>query len=281
MSGSKAKTPKYNIQDSIYTQNLGVDSSLGNMSLRKNNDGSYSKVYTDSANDVLRNSLISQGLGALSLDPTAATNAYYNQATRLLEPRMDRARDRLDENLINRGIAVGNSQYSTAMGDLQDSQNSMLANIADQAIFRGQDYLGGQIGNINSLSGSRDIGLLAGMGGSNNAYDNQYQANAQRAQERAAGNQAMLKGIGDLAGAGIGALAMLSDERLKENLVKVGKLDNGLNVYVGNYRSETGLDTTPQLFLIAQEVQEIIPEAVIENKEGYLMVDYIKAVGDK
>jgi hypothetical protein len=83
------------------------------------------------------------------------------------------------------------------------------------------------------------------------------------------------------AGATIGAAALMaSDKRLKENLKPVGKLDNGLKVYVGNYKEETGLDTTPQLFLLAQEVEKKNPDAVVE-KGCYLAVNYKKAVEKK
>ena len=69
---------------------------------------------------------------------------------------------------------------------------------------------------------------------------------------------------------------LFSDKCLKENLKPVGKLNNGLKVYVGNYKKETGLDTTPQLFLLAQEVKEKHPEAV-GKKFGALTVNYKKA----
>jgi len=203
--GGKETTPVYDMDRAMKTQNVGVASSLGNMSLRKNADGSYSRVFEDSEADTKRNNLINQGLGALSLDPTEAEDAYYNSAARLLTPQFDRQRDRLDESLINRGIGVGNSQYTTAMGDLEDSQNTTLKNLADEAVFQGQNLIGTKVGNINSLSGGRDIGLLAGMGSTNNAYDNYYQSLVQRANEKAAGSNSMMGTIGTLAGAGIGA----------------------------------------------------------------------------
>lgn len=110
-------------------------------------------------------------------------------------------------------------------------------------------------------------------------YDTQI-ANAKRA-ERAArkqGKNALWGGIAQT-GATIGALAVFSDERLKENLTPVGKADNGLTIYIGNYTKESGLDDgKPHLFLIAQEVQKIRPDAVVETESGYLAVDYIKAL---
>lgn len=105
-------------------------------------------------------------------------------------------------------------------------------------------------------------------------------ANAYRAEKAAKkqGKNALWGGIAQTAGT-IGALAIFSDERLKENLTPVGKADNGLTIYIGNYTEESGLDDgKPHLFLIAQEVQKICPDAVVETESGYLAVDYIKAL---
>ena len=262
--------PKYNQDKSAMTSQYGVQSDLGNVGVIKNADGTYSKNYTSSANDQARNSLISQGLGSLSLDPTAVQDAYYNQATRLLNNQFDQQRRTADTNLINRGIQTGTEQYNQVMGDLQDRQNSTLQDIANQAVYMGDQNIGQKIGNINSLGAGRDIFALTGMGGQNDAYNDYYQSKVYNDAMRNQRNSNIMSTLG-----AIGGLAF-SDKRLKENLEPVGKLNNGLKVYVGNYKKETGLDTTPQLFLLAQEVQKKHPEAV-SKKLGALAVDYKKA----
>lgn len=265
--------PKYSQDKGAMTSQYGVQSDLGNMSVVKNADGTYSKKYTSSANDVARNNLISQGLGGLTLDPTQTQQAYYDQATRLLNNQFDQQRRTADTNLINRGIQTGTEQYNQVMGDLQDRQNATLQDIANQAVYMGDQNIGQKIGNINSLSGGRDIYGVASLGGSNDAYNNAYQGSVYNEAQRQQRNQNIMNAVGSLAGAGFA----LSDKRLKENLKPVGKLNNGLKVYVGNYKKETGLDTTPQLFLLAQEVQKKKPEAV-GKKFGALAVNYKKAV---
>lgn len=269
-------SPKYSQDQSALTQQYGVISDLGNVNLVKNADGTYSKKYTSSEIDNMRNSLAREGLGAVTLDPQREEQAYYDRATRLLNDAYNRQYQNTDEALINRGIQTGTKQYNQVMGDLQNKQLGALSDLANQAIFAGQGYTSGQIGNINALTGGRDVYALPSMGGSNSSYDNLY--NAQQYRYNTQQNQ-----MNNLinAGASIGAAAMLaSDKRLKENLKPVGKLENGLKVYLGNYKKETGLDTTPQLFLIAQEVEKKIPEAVGE-KDGYLAVDYEKATEKK
>lgn len=118
-----------------------------------------------------------------------------------------------------------------------------------------------------------------------NAIESNYNtqiANAKRAEEaaRKQGRNSLFGGIAQMAGTAVaGGLMLFSDKRLKENLTPVGKADNGLTIYIGNYTKESGLDDgKPHLFLIAQEVQKIRPDAVVETESGYLAVDYIKAL---
>jgi hypothetical protein len=267
--------PKYDQDQSALTQQYGVISDLGNLNLVKNADGTYSKKFTSSEIDNMRNALAREGLGAVTLDPQRETQAYYDRATRLLNDAYDRQLANTDEALINRGIQTGTKQYNQVMGDVQNNQLGALSDLANQAIFAGQGYTLGQIGNVNALTGARDINLVNSMGGANKAYDNAYEA-------KQYAHQARTNAMNNLLGAGskLGAAYMLSDKRAKENLKPVGKLDNGLKVYVGNYKEETGLDTTPQLFLLAQEVEKKNPDAVGE-KGGYLAVNYKKAVEKK
>lgn len=265
--------PKYSQDKSALTQQYGVISDLGNVDLVKNADGTYSKKYTLSDIDTTRNALAREGLGAITLDPQSQEQAYYDRATRLLNDAYNRQYQNTDEALINRGIQTGTKQYNQVMGDLQNNQLGALSDLANQAVFAGQDYTSGQIGNVNALTGGRDVYALSGMGGSNNSYDSAYAGKQYNEQMRQQRNQNIKNAIGAAAFA-------FSDKQLKENLKKVGTLDNGLKVYVGNYKKETGLDTKPQLFLIAQEVEKKNPDAVVE-KDGYLAVNYKKATENK
>lgn len=274
-----SKGPKYNETQSALKQQYGVISDLGNVDTVKNADGTYSRKYTSSDIDKQRNALASEGLGAVTLDPQREEQAYYDRATRLLNDAYDRQYKNTDEALINRGIQTGTKQYDQVMGDLQNNQLGALSDLANQAVFAGQAYTGGQIGNVNSLTGNRDVYALSGMGGQNNAYDSAYSGKVYNDLLTRQRNANVVQGLIETPATGFSSFtnSFFSDKRLKENLKKVGTLDNGLNVYEGNYKKETGLDTRPQLFLIAQEVKKKNPDAVTKV-DGYLAVDYSKAV---
>ena len=68
-------------------------------------------------------------------------------------------------------------------------------------------------------------------------------------------------------------LALTSDIRVKENISQVGSLDNGLPVYLFNYKG----NKTPQIGLMAQDVEKVNKDAVVEI-DGIKRVYYGKAV---
>lgn len=111
----------------------------------------------------------------------------------------------------------------------------------------------GGIGTIQTGLGQQISGLTG-------VLSNQTQARAQN-----------MEVLGALIGAG-GAAASSSDERLKTNVVLVGKdAATGLNLYEFAYISDP---ERRYVGVMAQEVQQVRPEAVVEDKFGYLAVRY-------
>ena len=63
---------------------------------------------------------------------------------------------------------------------------------------------------------------------------------------------------------------VFSDRRLKRDIAKVGRLDNGLNLYRYRYL----WSDTVYVGVMAQEVALLMPEAVLRGSDGFLRVDY-------
>ena len=88
-------------------------------------------------------------------------------------------------------------------------------------------------------------------------------------------------GTGDILGtaAQLAATYMMmpgSDERMKEDIKFVGK-EKGHNIYTWNWKDEAkqmGWDKFPTIGVLAQEVMKYMPEAVMEDENGYYRVNY-------
>lgn len=144
---------------------------------------------------------------------------------------------------------------------------------------------GGQVTNpaaqFSQMPGVNVGGVdYAGLVGQN--YQGQVAASNAAAQQQ----NAMMGGLFGLGGSLLGAAGnaggfgslfsgIFSDRRLKENVERVGKTDDGQNIYAYNYKG----DDTPQIGLMAQEVEKRNPDAVREHPSGYKMVDYGRALG--
>ena len=134
----------------------------------------------------------------------------------------------------------------------QARQSAYAANTANQigAITgAGNAMAAGQIGSANAFSNALTQGIgLYGMNQQNQLYQ-QY--------------------LNRLPPVG-------SDAAIKENICKIGVLDNGLNLYKFEYQAPYK-DTWghgEHIGVMAQEVEQIIPEAVSVHPDGYKLVNY-------
>ena len=99
----------------------------------------------------------------------------------------------------------------------------------------------------------------------------QADLNAWNAQQ--SGANSMMGGLFSLGAAGLmapaGTFSAFSDRRLKRNIVKIGEYLNGLAKY-----SFTYIWGEKAIGAMADEVEKLIPEAVMTHPSGYKMVDY-------
>ena len=169
--------------------------------------------------------------------------------------------------------------------ELADTSAQRLANLQAQAEQQAIQSATGRTAPIFGLQG-QNVGLTRGLaqqlastgqqlaGADMSAAGMANQAAMQQAQMAAQGRSQAKGGVGNLIGGGISlAGSLFSDRRLKENIKPVGKLDNGLTIYSYNFK---GSDT-PEIGLIAQEVEEVRPQAVFKDRSGYLKVNYAEA----
>lgn len=84
------------------------------------------------------------------------------------------------------------------------------------------------------------------------------------------------KALPFLKSAALKIFSFFSDERLKEDVVEFTTLSNGIKIYRWKWSEEAKelVGDQPAFGVIAQEVQEIMPDAVTEGPDGYLRVNY-------
>jgi len=92
-----------------------------------------------------------------------------------------------------------------------------------------------------------------------------------RADQQGVGWQNYMKML-EIGAKAAGAAATASDVRLKRDIERIGALPSGLPVYTFLYL----WSDEQHVGVMAQEALAVVPDAVIEGDDGYLMVDYAK-----
>ena len=131
--------------------------------------------------------------------------------------------------------------------------------------------------------GQRLFPLVGAAGQAQQPYqfNRSMQLNADIANAQSSANA--LGGLGSLVGSvaggvgtyfGLAALAA-SDIRLKTDIELIDSIDN-INIYSFSYLPDKGLPEGRQIGVMAQEIREDLPSAVIFDKDGYYAVMYNK-----
>ncbi|WP_338633886.1 tail fiber domain-containing protein [Afipia carboxidovorans] len=222
-------------------------------------------------------------------DPATANKTVEDKITSLgaarLDPRFEREADALATRLSNQGIMPGSAAWKAQMDQFQqgknDAYNQLYLSGNQQAFQQAITERNQPINEITALlSGSQvsnpTFGATpqttipttdtAGIINSNYAQQQQnYQTQLQQ-------QNALMGGLFGLGAAGV---YKFSDERLKDDVKKVGETDEGIGLYSYKYK---GADQH-ELGLIAQDVEKKKPSAVKKTKSGFKAVDYSKALG--
>jgi len=214
------------------------------------------------------------------------------------------SRNLQDQNARENLLAFGAGQQEASLAGNINTQRQGVTNATQQQAFQQQmqaqtfqnqtrqqqiaEALMGRtqgINELNALLSGSQIGMPAGMGGASQAgraagvdytgvAQNEYGAAANAAnianQAAASNTQA---GLG-LAGTAATMMLMFSDARLKQDVTPLFTLPNGVEIcsyrFIGSDKYELGV--------IAQQVREVMEDAVAADANGILKVDYNKVL---
>jgi hypothetical protein len=230
------------------------------------------------------------------VDASAAEAARASQAARQLTPQEQRMADQAArEAYASRGRLMGNEAVSSeilnregimaqkraeaaqarnaAFGQAQEFYTRpglMALGSAPVSYQAGQQQLGlglGAIGSATPQMINPDVGVNLGM----TQRAQQTQANIAGAQAQANWASGMFNAISNIGGSA--TAAAMSDVRLKTDITPTGDAtQNGVPIYTYRYIG----DKQKYRGVMAQDVQRIQPDAVVQTESGYLAVDYNK-----
>ncbi len=230
--------------------------------------------------------------GNLSGQPDLSNNAgslvdkQMQQFQSYYGPLFQQQTAQTDTQLRNQGILPGTPAYDQAMRQNADNQGRQITaglmqfqpQAFNQAVTTSQlPYQDiGQLLSMNQPTlGAPIAGGQASYAPANltGAVASATQAQEQAYQSQLAQQAAMFQGLGQL-GIGAASLFKTSDRRLKTDIEQVGLLFDGTPIY--RYRLK-GKNSQFEIGLMAQDIQDEMPEAVKPIIHGYLGVDYKKA----
>lgn len=237
--------------------------------------------------------MISQPFDTSGL-PQTGINAGENMTDsimRRLQPQMAQEQQSFDATMANQGIPLGSEAYANAKRMFDERQNDKITssiiqgtNTGLQARTQGFNELGYMrnepINTLNSVrSGSQvtNPNFVSTPAGADymGATQSGYNAELSAANARNAASNSFSSGLMSLGGT-LGAAAIMSDIRTKENITRIGTLPNGLPFYQFEYKPEFKAEAGHGKFVgvMAQEVELVQPEAVVTRPDGYKMVNY-------
>lgn len=277
---ARAKTDAYG-QATYQAQQAGANeqSRLFGLALNARQQGQSETDTAGNFANAAQNQQFAQGSQTTSQN-NQAQDQNYQQALGIADLFNQGQSQQFSQNQSAAGLA--NSAQDQAFNE--QASNATLANQGRQQQETEASYLRnlplneiaalmGTAGGVNdpSFNPVSQVGVAApdyqGLVASN------YQsATAQYNAQQAARAQA----IGSMAStAGTAAsMLMMSDRRLKWDIKRIGKLANGLATYAFKYIGSTA----QQFGVMAQDVLNVLPDAVGVAPNGYMFVDYGKVL---
>jgi len=263
-------------QAGLYNQGLGQDFGQGLAARELTNQSIGQNFGQGQAAQQLINSSIGQNF-AQAQAAQAMQNQSIGQNFGQGQSAQGMQNQSIGQNFGQGQAAAGLYNQAQNQGYNQNLQSAQFGNNAsDQALARALQLRSQPLNEISALMSGSQIQnpQFQGYTGANVAAAPTLQGvqlQGQQAQDiygqQMAARNANMAAYGQAAGMA-GQAIMMSDIRLKSNIVKVGEHPLGIGIYEYDIfdRREHGV--------MAQEVLTVKPEAVAQHSSGYLMVDY-------
>lgn len=201
------------------------------------------------------------------------------------QPQIDQSRKGLEAQLANQGIVQGSEAYDNAMRVQNQSENDLRSQAALNGISVGQNAQNQQMSLKTALQNQPVNMLNAVRTGSQvtnptftsvpmqgqtagpdmlGAAQGQNQYNMGLYNSQVGSNNSTMGAIGSIAGAGLG---LFSDVRLKTNIKRIGTHHTGIGIYSYIKFGK------PEIGVLAQELEQVMPHAVSTHASGFKMID--------
>lgn len=300
LNNSNYNTPYGSLTYNLDTSNPDQPKSTANVTLSPdqqtllNNQNQQSIGLSNLANQLqgtVANSLSTPAPTAQNIQDLSdqATSAYYKKQTDMLDPQYANLQAQQNASLANQGIPLNSEAYNNAQDDLGRQRTTAYDQAQQNAILQGPqnaqslfalntEQRDQPLNEFNALrTGSQVTSpqlpgqtpvTTAGTNVSGN-INQSYQDQVAAANSSAASSNSLTSSLFGLGGSLGSAELLSSDRRLKKNIRKIGKTPAGINVYEFEYKA--GGKTVG---VMAQEVEKLIPAAVITMSTGYKAVNY-------
>lgn len=245
--------------------------------------------------------------GDLSGLANQATQASYNSQMSMLEPQYAQQQEQTKNELANQGLAADSEAYQNAMGNLNRQQDWSRTQAANNATLQGMQYdnqlfnqgvsnaylqnqaqQGGfqqaltlhdqPLNEYNSMMTGTQVQapqfqsnptVMANAPNYQNAVNSAYQGQLNAYNAQTGSQNSFMGGLMGVASA-MPWGQWFSDRRLKSKIIRIGTHKSGIGIY------EYDIFGKRQRGVMADEVEAVIPEAVIAHPSGFKAVDYAR-----
>lgn len=289
MKTAQAQT-QLNRDTAIAQQNLNMVNQQGPLGsttyqqIGTNPDGTPKYQQTTALNGQAQ-SVVDNTLGSLSqpftMDTDAIESRLMDLSSKRVNPMLEQRRASTEQSLMNRGVRPGTEAYDRAMRAVTEGENDQWNQLAlngrNQAISELLQGRNQPLNEMNAMLSGNQINAQAPQAGVAPTDYAGLVGQKYAADQQAYGN--MWGGIGNLLGAGLGGWAQggfmmpkLSDRRAKTDISEVGQTKGGLPIYTYRYKGSPVME----MGVMAQDVAQHTPDAVVPAGGGLMAVDYSK-----